>query len=156
MIYLGADHGGYALKEKIKNWLSEWGYDFEDLGAHEHNPDDDYTDFVKLVAKRVDQETDRLVPWKERAKGILLCRSGGGMLIAANRYPKVHGVYIFDHESAFHARDNNDANVVSLAGDWIDDHQAQVALKTWLETEFSGEERFQRRIKQTEEMNQAN
>lgn len=152
MIYLGADHGGYELKEKIKTWLGEWGEVYEDLGAHELDPNDDYTDFVKLVAERVNQETDRNTPWKDRAKGILLCRSGGGMLIAANRYPKVHGVYVFDHESAFHARDNNDANIVSLAGDWISDQQAQEALKTWLETEFSGEERFQRRIKATEEM----
>lgn len=152
MIYIGADHGGYELKEKVKEWLDEWGEEYEDMGAHAHNPEDDYTEFVELVAKRVNEETDRSVSWKERAKGILLCRSGGGMLIAANRYPKVHGVYIFDHESAFHARDNNDANVVSLAGDWIDDESAKKSLRTWLETPFSGEERYDRRIKATEKM----
>src|SRR5690606_30858267 len=146
MIYLGADHGGFELKEKVKQWLSEWGYEFEDLGAHQYDKDDDYTDFAQAVAQKVHSNDDRSQDWDQRAKGILLCRSGGGMLIAANRFPKVHGVYVFDQESAIHARDNNDANVISLAGDWIDEATAQTAIKTWLETPFSHQERFERRI----------
>ncbi len=152
MIYLGADHGGFELKEKVKGWLDEWGEEYEDLGADELDAEDDYTDFAKMVAERVNQEDDRSREWGVRAKGILLCRSGGGMLIAANRYPKVHGVYVFDQESAVHARDNNDANVISLAGDWIGDEEAKNTIKTWLETPFSGEDRYQRRISQMETM----
>lgn len=150
MIYLGADHGGYALKEKIKSWLDEWGEAYEDLGAHQLDPADDYTDFAIAVAAKVNAQDDRNLDWKDRAKGILLCRSGGGMLIAANRFPKVHGVYVFDEESAIHARDNNDANVISLAGDWISESHAKEVVRLWLSTPFSGEERFQRRIKATE------
>lgn len=152
MIYLGADHGGFELKEKIKQWLDDWGEAYEDLGAHELDPGDDYTEFAQRVAVRVNAETNRSIDWQDRAKGILLCRSGGGMLIAANRYPRVHGVYVFDEESVVHARDNNDANVISLAGDWINDEEAKQVIKLWLETPFSGAERFERRIKDTEEM----
>lgn len=146
MIYLGADHGGYQLKEKIKGWLSEWRYEYEDLGAHELNPGDDYTDFAHAVASRVNKENDASRPWSEQAKGILLCRSGGGMLIAANRYRNVRGVYVFDAESAKHGRNDNDANLISLAGDWVNDEEARVAVKAWLETQHSSEERHRRRV----------
>lgn len=147
MIYIGADHGGYQLKEKVKNWLKEWGYQYTDLGADTHKPEDDYVDYAHLVAERVNQESDRDHAWSERTKGILLCRSGGGMLIAANRYPNVYGVYVFDTTSAKHAREDNDANLISLAGDWVDDQTAKQAIKAWLETEFSNEPRHQRRVK---------
>ena len=152
MIYLGADHGGFELKSKIKVWLEEWGFEFEDLGAHELNSEDDYTDFVEKVATRVDSESDSSEDWREQAKGILLCRSGGGMLIGANRFAKVRGVYVFDEESAIHSRRDNDANVISLAGDWVEDGVARVAVKAWLETEFSGEERHVRRLKKIDEL----
>lgn len=146
MIYLGADHGGFELKEKIKTWLKEWGEAYEDLGAHELIPGDDYTVYAHEVASRVDRESDRSQPWNDQAKGILLCRSGGGMLIVANRYHQIRGDYIFDAKSAAHARDDNDCNVVSLAGDWVEEDQAKEALKAWLETPFSNEERHIRRV----------
>lgn len=152
MIYLGADHGGYELKEKVKRWLTSWGYEFTDLGAHEYNPDDDYTRFVRAVAEKVSQEDDRTKPWKERAKGVLLCRSGGGMGIGANRYKNVRAVYVESAPAAEHARRDNDANIISLAGDWINDTAAQEALMSWLETDFSHEDRHERRIRELEEM----
>jgi len=152
MIYLGADHGGYELKEKVKGWLGEWGYEFEDLGAYEMNAEDDYTEFAITVARRVDEETDRSQLWKDQAKGVLLCRSGGGMAIAANRFTGVRADYVFDEESAEHARDNNDANVITLAGDWIDEEMAKQTLKAWLGTEFSGEERHERRVRALSEL----
>lgn len=148
MIYLGADHGGYRLKEKVKEWLEKWGEEYEDLGAEKFYPDDDYTEFAQRVARRVNQENKRSSQWKKQVKGILLCRSGGGMLIVANRYPNVRGVYVFDEESARHARRDNDANVISLAGDWIDDEEAKKAIKVWLETEFSGADRHERRVRE--------
>lgn len=152
MIYLGADHGGYQLKEKVKHWLSSWEYEFEDLGAHEYNPDDDYTDFVQAVANKVSTEDDRSKPWKERTKGILLCRSGGGMCIGANRFKNVRAVYVESAPAAKHARTDNDANIISLAGDWINDTAAQETLMSWLETDFSHEERHERRVQDLERM----
>lgn len=147
MIYLGADHGGFELKEKIKQWLDEWGEQYEDLGAHELDPADDYTEYAHRVASKVDKENDPSQPWSEQSKGILLCRSGGGMLIAANRYHNVRGDYVFNAESAAHGRNDNDANLISLAGDWVDDENAKAAVKAWLETPHSSEERHQRRVK---------
>jgi len=146
MIYLGADHGGFELKEKIKKWLDEWGEAYEDLGAHELNPGDDYTVYAHNVAAKVDRESDRSQPWPEQAKGILLCRSGGGMLIVANRYHQIRGDYVFNEASAAHGRDDNDCNVISLAGDWVSDDQAKLAVRAWLDTPFSGEERHIRRV----------
>lgn len=147
MIYLGADHGGFELKEKVKQWLDEWGEKYEDLGAHELDPDDDYTDFSHKVASRVNQENVPTLPWEQQVKGILLCRSGGGMLIAANRYPNVRGNYVFDEVSAKHGRNDNDSNLVSLAGDWVDDESAKAAIRAWLDTPHSTEERHQRRVR---------
>lgn len=148
MIYLGADHGGYELKERVKKWLVEWKEAFEDLGAERFDSSDDYPVFAKRVAQRVAGEDERSRPWKERAKGILVCRSGGGMVIAANRFEGVRAVYVFDEESARHAREHNDANVISLAADWIDEETARKVVKVWLETEFSQEARHERRIGQ--------
>ena len=85
MIYLGADHGGFKLKEKIKQWLSEWKLPYEDLGAHKLDPEDDYPQFAFTVAEKVAQADDMTQAWEKRAKGILVCRSAAGMVIAANK-----------------------------------------------------------------------
>lgn len=146
MIYLGADHGGYELKEKVKQWLTEWNEEFQDLGAHEHDPEDDYTDYSHLVASKVNEENDPSKSWQEQVKGVLLCRSGGGMLIAANRYPNVRGNYVFDEVSSKHGRNDNDCNLISLAGDWVDDQNAKAAIRAWLDTPHSTEERHHRRV----------
>lgn len=152
MIYLGADHGGFELKEQVALWLNEWGFAFEDLGAHELMPQDDYTDYVKAVAERVAREDQRSLPWSDRTKGILVCRSGGGMCIGANRYPNVRAVYVDSEESARHSRTDNDANIISLAGDWVTRDQAHAAVRAFLETEFSHEERHDRRVRAIESM----
>lgn len=146
MIYLGADHGGFELKEKLKKWLKEWGHDFDDLGNLELDPDDDYPDFALAVAKEVAQEDDSNKPWKERAKGILVCRSGGGVVIAANKVKGIRAVDVFDAKSARHSREHNDANVIALSGDWMNEETVREAVKVWLETEFSKDERHVRRI----------
>jgi len=148
MIYLGADHGGFELKEKLKKWLTEWGYDFEDLGNSELDMDDDFTDYSFAVAKKVADEQDLSKSWKDRAKGILACRSGGGAVAAANKVGKIIAIETFDEKSAKHARDNNDADIITLAGDWMDDEKAKKIVKTFLETEFSDKERYVRRNKQ--------
>ena len=150
-IYLGADHGGFKLKEKMKMWLEEWGYDFEDLGNSKLDTEDDFTDYSFAVAKKVAVEQDLEKPWKERTKGILACRSGGGAGAAANKINKIIAIEAFDEKSAKHARDNNDADIITLAGDWMDDEEAKKVVKTFLETEFSGKDRYIRRNKQIRE-----
>lgn len=151
MIYLGADHGGYELKEKIKSWLTEWKLKFEDLGAHKMDPEDDYPQFAFAVGEHVGMEDDALSPWPKRAKGILACRSAGGVVIAANKMRDVRAVAVTDVKSAKHSREHNDANVLALSGDWMTDTQAKEIVKTWLDTEFSKEERHTRRINQIRE-----
>ncbi len=148
MIYLGADHGGYQLKEKVKQWLDEWGYPYKDLGAHTLDPEDDYPQFAAAVAQKVSKEDDRDLAWKKRAKGILLCRSAGGVIIVANKFSAVRAVAAYDTTGAKHSREHNDANILGISGDWTNDSDAKKMIKIWLETEFSKEARHDRRIKQ--------
>ena len=156
MIYLGADHGGFYLKEKIKKWLVEWNFAYEDLGNKVYDPDDDYPRFALAVAQKVAGEEkkikDKNLPWKEKPKGILLCRSAAGMVIAANRIKGVRAVAVFNVEMGKHSRLHNDANILALSGDHLEERTAQDILKVWLDTEFSNEVRHQRRIKMLDEL----
>src|SRR3989344_9565448 len=79
MIFLGSDHRGFELKEKIKKWLSDWGHQYEDMGAFEYNQDDDYTDFVSKVAQKVSEDP-------ENNRGIVLGMSGQGEAMLANKF----------------------------------------------------------------------
>lgn len=155
MIYLGSDHGGFDLKEKIKKWLKVWGYEYEDLGNKVYDKSDDYPDFALMVAKKVSeaQMNDHKfsLPWKNRTKGILFCRSAAGMVIAANKVMSIRAVTVFDEKSAKHSRAHNDTNVLALSGNWLEDYQAKKIVKIWLETEFSAEERHIRRLRKIEE-----
>lgn len=151
MIYLGSDHGGYTLKGKIMEWLKEWGFENTDLGNKTNDSQDDYSVFALLVAQKVGESEEKgnkyPAPWEKRDKGILLCRSSAGMVIAANKVKNVRAVSVFDKESAKHCRLHNDANIIALSGDWTDDEKAKEIVKVWLETEYSGEERHNRRLK---------
>ena len=151
MIYIGADHGGYELKEKIKKWLSEWKLKYTDCGADTVDPEDDYPQFAFTVAEAVGREDDMTKSWSKRTKGILVCRSAGGMVIAANKVKDVRAIAVTDIKSAKHSREHNDANILGLSGDWMDEKQAKEIVKMWLDTEFFGEVRHKRRIDQIRE-----
>ena len=143
MIYLGTDHRGFALKEKIKQWLSEWGYQYEDMGAFEYNQDDDYPDFAKAVAEKVAAESD--------TRGILVCGSGVGVIIVAN---KIKGIRAGTAISAPQMKDSvsdENTNVLGISADYLSE-QAQEIVKAFLETNFSGEERHIRRINKIKEL----
>lgn len=132
-------------------WLKEWGYESTDLGNKANDPEDDYSVFALLVAQKVGEGegSGNKYPnqWKKREKGILLCRSAAGMVIAANKVKNVRAVSVFDSESAQHCRLHNDANIIALSGDWTNDEKAKEIVKIWLETEYSGEIRHSRRLK---------
>ena len=151
MIYIGADHGGYELKEKIKQWLSEWKLQYVDCGAHTVDPEDDYPQFAFSVAEAVSHEDNMTKSWSKRTKGILVCRSAGGMVIAANKVKDIRAIAVTDLKSAKHSREHNDANVLGLSGDWMNEKQAKEIIKMWLDTEFSNEARHKRRINQIRE-----
>lgn len=159
-IYLGSDHAGFELKEKIKEWLGEWKYEFEDMGAYSLDPKDDYPDFIKLVAEKISENPNE-------NKGIILGFSGQGEAIVANRYKGVRAVVYYGEPKEVSesgrmredkpknmimlSRQDDDANVLSLAAGFIPDEEAAEAIKLWLETPFSVEERHLRRIQKMDE-----
>lgn len=143
IIFLAADHGGFELKEEVKSWLQEWKYDYTDLGAHEFKADDDYPDYAFQLAEQVSKETKG---GNEDVFGILVCRSGGGMTIAANKVKGVRAVPVYNPQEAAHARNDNHANVISLSGDWTDQETAYQTVKAFLQTPPSAESRHIRRL----------
>jgi len=138
-IYLGADHGGYKLKEEIKDWLKEWNFSFEDFGAHKFDPSDDYPDFAWPVAVKVGQENGAL--------GILICRSGQGECIVANKAKGSRAALCWNEKTAHAARNDDDANILCLSADYTSMEEAKKIVHTFITTPFdSKEERFVRRI----------
>lgn len=144
-IYLGADHAGFALKEKIKEWLREWEFVFEDQGAYELDEQDDYPDFIAPVAQAVSESPENL-------RGIILGKTGEGEAMVANRFPHVRAAVFYGGtmDVVRLCREHNDANILSLGAGIIKEEEAKEAIKLWLETPFSGEERHVRRIAKIE------
>ena len=138
---IGADHAGYELKEKIKEKLLSLDYDIEDVGTVSDEPVD-YPDYAKKVAKKISEG--------EIEKGILICGSGIGMAIAANRYQNVRAAVANDEKSAKLSRQHNDANVLSIGSRLIEDNEADKIVERWLNTEFEGG-RHQRRVDKMED-----
>ena len=143
MLYIGADHRGFKLKEEIKNFLAEKNYQFEDMGNFAYNPNDDYTDFAKLVAQKVSEKP-------EENKGILICGSGVGVDITANKFHGVRSALADDIQTAKQSRAHDDTNVLSLPADEVDFTLAKKIITVWLETSFSNGEKYKRRINKIE------
>ena len=143
MIYLASDHRGLAMKEKIKQWLSEWSYAYEDLGPTELDPTDDYPDFIHPAAAKVSED-----PVSNRA--IILGGSGQGEAIVANKYRGVRAVCYYGGDAEWvvkTTREHNDSNILSLGTSFLGEDEAKKVIKLWLETPFSGDERHVRRVK---------
>lgn len=141
MIYLGADHAGFKLKEEIITYLKENGKEVEDLGAFEFNPDDDYPDFIRLVAKAVAQDP-------ERNQGIVLGGSGQGEAMIANRTKGIRAAVYYGGplDIVKLSRQHNNANVLALGARFLTKKEAFDAVKLWLDTSFEGG-RHERRIR---------
>lgn len=128
-VALGADHGGFALKEDLKNYLPELGYNVLDCGPHKAEPVD-YPDFAYAVA--------RLVAQGRAARGIMIDGAGIGSCMAANKVPGVRAAMCYDVSTAVNSREHNDANVLTLGGGLIGTNLARQIVKTWLSTDFGG------------------
>lgn len=141
-IFIGADHGGFYLKEKIEAYLSKRGYDWEDVGGKELDPKDDFPQFAQLASLRVLGELDRVDP-----RAILICTGGQGMAMAANRFKGIRAAVIWDKFEARECRNDNNANVLCLPARVLDDDAAswKEIVDTFLETPFAGAVRFKRR-----------
>jgi ribose 5-phosphate isomerase B len=144
MLFIAADHAGYPLKEDIKEFLLENDYEIEDLSDEKPDPLDDYPDFASLVARSV-LET-------ENSGGILVCGTGQGMCVAANKFPGIRAALIYDDFTARSAAEHLDANIVCLGGRTTDSETALKTVKMWLDTNFSGEKRHQKRIEKIGEI----
>lgn len=145
-IYLGADHGGYKLKEKIKDWLTEWGFAFEDIGAHALIDGDDYPDYAETLSRRVSGEKESL--------GILACRSGQGACIAANKIKNIRAALAWSQESIIAGRNDDDVNVVCLSADYVGFAEQRKIVAAFISTPFGNDERYQRRIDKISKLEQ--
>ena len=148
IIYLGSDHGGYYLKEKVEAHLVKAGHTVEDVGNNVLDPGDDYPQFAFAAATRVLGSED------EDPRAILLCMGGQGMAIAANRIRGIRAVVLSDVEEAKMSRNDNDANVLALSSRLLegDEQLALDIVDTWLKTPFSKAERHVRRLREIEEV----
>lgn len=140
MIYIGADHGGFRLKEQLKKSLKKEGLKFSDLGAKKLRPKDDYVDYAVAVAAKVSKNPTRDL-------GILICRSGQGVAIAANKLKNVRASLVWNTAEAKISRTDDMSNVLCLPADYISPRMAEHIVETWLATPYSTEERHVRRIK---------
>lgn len=149
MIYLAADHRGFKLKETLRDFLRKEGYEIEDLGAFAYDKEDDYVDFARAACEKIAKDP-------ENHRGILICGSGHGMDIAANKYKNIRAVLGFNPEIAAQAREHENANVLVLPSDWLDDEEAEDIAAIWLEKKFSREEKHIRRLKKIAEIENNN
>ncbi len=141
IIYIGADHRGFALKESIRKYLQNAGYDVMDEGNTVEDQADNFPEFAKKVAQSVSGDVaDR--------KGILVCGSGAGMCITANKFPSIRASLVLSPDHAMAIRQEDDVNVLCLASDFTEEGEAKKIVSTWLQTFFSGEDRYRDRIEQ--------
>ena len=140
-MYVGADHAGFDLKQKLVAELEKLGYEAIDVGPKQLDPSDDYPDYAKPVAEAVSTGKAPL--------GVLTCGTGLGMAYAANRYPHVRAAVAWSPEVAELAKSHNDANVLVLPSRFVSEEQGMEILHTWLTTKFQGG-RHQRRVEKIE------
>ena len=140
IIYIGADHRGFKMKEKLRDFLKERGYPVFDLGALSYDAADDYPDFAYAVAKKVAEAP-------EDNLGIIVCGTGAGVDIVANKVKGVRSVLASNVVQAVRSKNDDDTNVISLGAELITEEEAESILVAWLDASFSGDERHVRRPK---------
>ena len=142
--YLGSDHRGYELKNQLREYLFHHDYEVEDIGALTLEEEDDYPKYAYLVATKVLGD--------EEAQGILVCGSGQGMAIAANRIGGIRAAIAWNENAAKSAKADDDANVLVLPANFIDPEEAPMLVETWLEAKFKADPKYQRRVDELEDL----
>lgn len=137
MIYIGSDHAGYEMKKEIIDFLKGGGKDIVDLGAFS-NDSVDYPDIAREVAEKVSENHD--------TKGILICGTGTGMVMAANKLDGVRAAAATNETMAEMARRHNDANIITLGARLINAEMAKKLVGIFLDTPFDADERHKRRV----------
>ena len=143
-IFIGADHNGFDLKEQLEKHLKNQGHEVVDKGNQQLDKDDDFPMFGAQVATSVLAE--------DGSMGILLCGSGQGVCIAANRFKGIRASLVWDEEEAKSSRNDDDSNIICLPARELSFDNAKNLVDTWLKTPFAGATRFQRRIKQLDDL----
>jgi len=138
-IYLATDHAGFELKEKVKAYLQDKGYEIEDCGAYVFDKDDDYPDFISKAAQKVALDSGSI--------GIVFGKSGAGEAIVANKIKGIRAVVGFNKESVILAREHNNANIFSIGSAFVTEKETVELALLFINTPFSNEERHARRIK---------
>lgn len=145
-IFIGADHNGYHIKEFLEDYLNKQGHNVTDLGDQKLDPQDDFPLYAGKVASHVLAT--------EGSKGILICGSGQGVCMGANRFKGIRASLIWSEDEAVAARHDDDSNVLCLPATSLkDNNQVKRIVEKWLETPFGGAARYGRRIQQLDELN---
>ena len=146
-VLITSDHAGFELKQEIIPYLIKLGYEIEDKGPFEYHSEDDYPDFIAPVAKEVSKDAS--------LRAIIIGGSGQGEAITANRFENIRAVVYNapNLEIIKLSREHNDANILSIGARFLNEEQVKEAIKLWLETDFSNEERHIRRIEKIENLN---
>lgn len=144
-IYIGADHRGFALKERLKEKLTHEGHSVTDVGGV-GEPTDDYPDFAAKVGEAISKNSSD--------RGILICGSGVGVSMVANKFPHVRASLIFDPKQGRDSRGDEDPNVLTISADYTPEAQVIEIVDAWLATPFSGAERHVRRVGKIAEIEQ--
>lgn len=145
-VFIGSDHNGFRLKEKVFAYLAKRGVDVEDVGGKELDPKDDFPEFAARACIKV--------LGKDDARAILLCGSGQGMAMASNRFRGIRACVVWDEYEAKITRNDNDSNVLCLPARALEDDEQgwQNIVDIWLKSPFAGAPRFVRRNRQLDEL----
>lgn len=143
-IFIAADHRGFDLKNQLVDYFQQKNIRVEDLGNYQYQPDDDYPDFAQRVAKAVIQNP-------ENHLGILICGSGCGVAIAANRFTGIRAGLAMNEDQARHIRENDHVNILTLAADYTSFYQATKIIEAFLSVKPKQEEKYLRRIKKIDQ-----
>ncbi|MBI4252987.1 RpiB/LacA/LacB family sugar-phosphate isomerase [Candidatus Uhrbacteria bacterium] len=140
MLYIASDHAGFALKEYLKRFLKKHSIAVEDIGAHRYDKADDFPRYAFSLSKKVASDSSH--------RGILLCGSGQGMCIAANKVRGIRAASVWNKKSAIASRHDDDTNILCLSGRMLTRKETEEILSSWLFTGFSGLARYKRRLNQ--------
>lgn len=144
-IYIGSDHNGFEYKARLTEYLKHAGYEVVDEGDGKRDPDDDFPQFASRVVQAMRGDREPVV------RGILICGSGQGMCMAANRFKGIRAALCWDQEEARSSRNDDDSNVLCLSARELDIDKTIGIVHTWLMTPFAGAPRFKRRIQEIDE-----
>lgn len=145
-IFIGADHNGFRLRNSLISYLKRAGYSVVDDGDKKLNPEDDFPVFAKKVVTNVLSDDDK------DSRGILICGSGQGMCMAANRFRGIRACLGYDRESVRSARNDDDSNILCLPSRVLETDEVKIIVETWLNTPFAGAPRFLRRLRELDEL----